>query len=134
MLENVTLWAMAKRRMDWAANRQEVIAENIANANTPGYRSRDTRAFEFKEMVPTPPATPMLVTHPMHVSTQPLVDAGVSIIEDRRPFETKPDGNTVSLEEQSVKMSDTQGAYNESATLFQKYTKMYRTALGRGGS
>ena len=132
MLENVTILAMAKRRMDWAAERQEVIAENIANANTPGYRSRDAKPFVFKEMVPVTPVTVMNVSHPLHISSQPLVDAGISIQEDRHPFETKPDGNTVSLEEQSVKMSDTKGNYDESATLFQKYVKMYRTSLSKG--
>lgn len=132
MLENVTLLAMAKRRMDWAAGRQEVIAENIANANTPGYRSRDVSAFVFKEMVPAMPVTTLAVSNPLHIAAQPLVDAGISIMEDRRPFETKPDGNTVSLEEQSVKMTDTQGVYNGSATIFQKYIKMYRTSLSKG--
>ncbi len=134
MFENVTLLAMAKRRMDWAANRQEVTAENIANANTPGYRGRDVAPFQFKEMVPAVQPVALTTTHPMHIATRPLVDAGFSVQEERNPFETKPDGNTVSLEEQAMRMSDAKGVYDESATLFQKYVKMYRTALARGSS
>lgn len=40
---NLPLLAMLKTRMHWHQTRQKLLAENVANADTPGFRPNDLR-------------------------------------------------------------------------------------------
>ena len=51
MLEDLKLFAMAQKTMDWLAKRQEVLAQNIANANTPKYQPSDLAPLDFKNLL-----------------------------------------------------------------------------------
>lgn len=75
------------------ARRAEVLAGNIANADTPGYKSRD---FDFREVLnqQMPQPTRMKVTHSRHIQ----MDQGVlpdSQLKYRIPNQSSLDGNTV---------------------------------------
>ena len=48
---DLSLFAAMKQKMQWHQARQGVLAENVANAETPGYRSRDLKVFSFSEEV-----------------------------------------------------------------------------------
>ncbi len=50
-LDKIALFGLVKKRLAWLAQRQEVLAKNIANADTPGYKPRDLKAFDFKQLV-----------------------------------------------------------------------------------
>lgn len=43
--DEVNLFTLASRRLQWLADRQKVISENIANVNTADYRARDVESF-----------------------------------------------------------------------------------------
>lgn len=132
MFGNLTLLAMAKRQMDWAARRQEVLAENVANADTPGYRPKDAKPLDFKQALQRSTAVQPAATHPRHVATSPLLDAtNIEVVS--LPPEASPDGNAVMLEDQMQKVGETRSAYELAATLFQKNIRMLKTAIGRGG-
>lgn len=132
MFTNLTLLQMAKKTMDWAARRQEVLAENVANADTPQYRPNDIQALDFKrELTGTQPTAQPVVTNPMHVAGVPYATEP-DIKRIRQPYESAPDGNAVVLEEQMQKVGETRQNYELATTLFNKNIKMLRTALGKG--
>ncbi|WP_142847856.1 flagellar basal body rod protein FlgB [Telmatospirillum sp. J64-1] len=132
MLNKLTLFQMARTRMDWVAKRQEVLAQNIANADTPKYQPRDVKALDFKSHLGQQPQVAAAVTNPRHVVSEPLIHRVAEVRKDGRPYESTIDGNAVVLEEQMVKLSEAKGAYDLAANLFQKHVKMIRTALGKG--
>ena len=132
MFDKLSVIALAKSRMDWVAKRQEVLAENVANANTPKFVPSDIKAFDFKAVLNQTGGKPVqvAVTNPMHV--QPIIADTQTVIKDRRDFESSADGNAVVLEEQMAKVGEAKSAYETAASLFQKQFKMLRTSLGKG--
>lgn len=134
MFEDLTLFAMARRKMDWLARRQEVLSENVANANTPKYQPKDLSELSFKDvMTEAAPPLQAVVTNPMHVS--PAVEpTRFETVAEHRPEESKPDGNAVLLEEQMQKIGEVKSNYDLAVNLFQKNLSMLRTAIGKGGA
>lgn len=134
MFTNLTLLQMAKKQMDWAARRQEVLAQNVANADTPKYKAQDVKALDFKEVLSETQKSRVQParTHPMHVSHPPLVDS-IDVETLRQPYEASPDGNTVNLDEQMNKVGETRSANELTASLLQKQIAMLRRSIGRGG-
>ena len=128
------LFAELKGRMQWFGQRQEVIAKNIANADTPGYKPKDLKAFSFKEYVKgtTRPPVNMTVTDPSHVAGRKRESQAFRSLENRTPFETAPGGNAVVLEEQMGMMNETQLGHRISSELYKKHLDLFKLAL-RGG-
>ncbi|SDH57180.1 flagellar basal body rod protein FlgB [Roseospirillum parvum] len=134
-LSNLTLFKMAHDQMDWLAERQKLLSQNIANANTPDYVGRDLEPLTFKDMVVsrTQPTRPTL-THPSHLAANLPEPSRFDDFKERRPFEVSPDNNHVILEEQMAKMSTTKGRYELAAKLVSKHIKMVKAALGSPGA
>jgi flagellar basal-body rod protein FlgB len=113
-------------KMNWLVQRQSVIAENIANADTPDYRAKDLAPFSFKNTLKKlMPAK----TDSNHLS---LVSSGSDTREaaERTGFEVKPDGNGVSREHQITKASSTASDYQLAANIYQKTLTLIKTAIG----
>lgn len=122
------LFRLAERRLEWLDQRQRVLAQNIANADTPGYAPRDLPAFEaaLRRHASQPAAT-----GPGHLSGARPGQAAARI--DRSRHETTLDGNRVSLDDQLMKVSDTEIHQGLTSTLYRKYLGLFRIALGRPG-
>ena len=116
--------ALAERRLAWLDGRQRVLAQNVANADTPGYLARD--AAPFAALLSRRAATPA-VTDPRHLAPR---DAGLARPE-RRALDVAPNGNAVSLEEQAMKVADTETAHQLATGLRRSWLGMFKTALGR---
>lgn len=123
---DIGLFQLAERRLAWAGQRQAVLAQNVANANTPGYQPRDVAPFAAILGAVQPG---LAATDPGHI--QPA--AGAAETRHARPRERAPDGNAVSLEDQLMKVADTSSTQEMVANLYRKYHGMFRTALGRAG-
>jgi flagellar basal-body rod protein FlgB len=131
MFENLTLFKMAQRSLDYQAKRQSVLADNVANANTPHFKSKDLSELSFKDLLkPDSSSLQVTQTHPNHMSLDSQ-SLKVSTLIEKRPDETKPDGNEVSLEEQMAKIGDVQGKYTLAINLFMKHVSMLKTAIGK---
>lgn len=119
-----------KARLHFHQARQKVLAENVANADTPGFVPRDVAEPRLG------PGGRMLEARLAPVRTSPLHLAGTS--GGRGPgetnaarFETRPSGNAVNLEEEMLKVGQNQSDYQLAASLYQKSLQMLRTAVGR---
>lgn len=131
---NLALFRMAQTRMDFVAQRQKTLAQNIANVDTPGYRAREVREPDFQSLAQQATErqtqTAMAVTRPGHIRND-LPDPG-PFREDtvRRTFETTISGNNVILEEQVEQLSRGRSQYDLALTLLRKNTQMIKRALG----
>ena len=119
------LFDLAERRLGWIDRRQGLLAQNIANANTPGYVAKDLQPFAATLAQALPE---LAITSPMH-----LTGTGAAGRTDPRlrPAERAPDGNAVSMDEQLTKVADTDGAQALVTNLYHKYLGLFRTAIGK---
>lgn len=132
-LNKLTLFGLVKGRMGWLAKRQEVLAQNVANADTPNYKPSDLKAFDFKEMMQRKQTSLSLVrTSPMHLTGAQRSVSAFTTVENQNPYETSPDGNGVVLEEQMGKIGETQVQYQMTNELYRKHMGMIKIALGKG--
>ncbi len=130
-LNKVSLFGMMKQRLAWLGQRQEVLAQNIANADTPGYRPRDIKPIEFRGMVKRQISpVNMDTTHGSHIAGQTKSAKTFDDQVNRRPYETAPAGNAVVLEEQMAKVSETSVSHRLTTELYRKHLGMIRTAIG----
>jgi flagellar basal-body rod protein FlgB len=129
------IFAVIGKRMDWLNQRERVLADNIANSDTPGYVPRDLDGKKFSRLLqnqitPVEPAT----TNPAHLRGLVVRDGPAKSEKQRQTYEASPAGNAVVLEEQMIKVAETQSAYQLMTNLYRKHMDMFRLALrGPGG-
>ncbi|MGF1639329.1 MAG: flagellar basal body rod protein FlgB [Rhodospirillales bacterium] len=125
------LFDTLKANLAWLGQRQHVLARNIANADTPGYRSRDIEPTRFEaEVRRQADRLDLRTTSPAHLATGAGAAGRFAERPDRRPFETSPNGNSVVLEEQLAKLNETSVAHKLTTQLYRKHLGMIRAALG----
>lgn len=118
------------------SDRQKVIAENIANGDTPGYKARTVQEPDFAGMVDLASGKGR-VARPTVSLTSGMAALGAqpprtgATIPDRRVSETKPDGNNVTLEEQLLQMGQVQADFATLTNLYRKQMSLLKTAIGK---
>ncbi len=128
------LLTLIAKRMAWLGQRQKVLAENIANVNTGGYKARDLEPMKFKDMVQGASGSGklrMATTHAGHVvSKGRRAPAAKEIVNDTA---ANLSGNTVDLEREVMKVGQTAMDYQFITHLYRKQVAMIKLAIGRGG-
>jgi flagellar basal-body rod protein FlgB len=125
---SLPLFDLAQRRLAWTDRRQEVLAQNIANLNTPNWQAKDLKPFAQALAGIAAPA--MARTDPGHLAgTQ---DTGGQSLLTTQAGAREPDGNAVSLDDQLTKVADTATSQAIAASLYKKYMSMFSLALGYG--
>ena len=107
-LEKIPLFAALTEKMKWLTARQKVLAQNIANSDTPNYRARDLKPLKFREFIQGPQEENV---HISRTNTRHIFVGEASRYEsqiDRNVTEMTPTGNAVMLEEEMMKVADTQ--------------------------
>lgn len=122
-----TTVSLAERRLAWLEARQRVLAGNIAHADTPGFRPRDLGAFG--RTLAGAGEVALAQTDARHLG--PAGGADPRSRADRRPAEQAPNGNAVSLDQQALKVADTDTAHALASGLHRRTLGLFRTALGR---
>ena len=121
------------KRMYWLNQRQKVLAENIANANTPGYKARDLEKLNFKNELRQTTKMKMSATSGSHIAAKTYSNViGFKARDEKDAYEMSPDGNTVTLEQQMLKVAESKMDYELMTNLYRKHMGMIKTALGRG--
>ena len=109
MLDPTT--ANLERYMDLLSTRQKLVASNIANADTPGYKTQDVDfQFEFMSLVKG--------QQPQTVQADGLVE--------------KPDGNNVSMDREARLLAENAIRFNLASTLVRNQLKVVRSAIDEG--
>ena len=130
--DTITLFTAVKKRLSWLTQRQEVLAQNIANSDTPQYRTRDLKPFDFRDIVRREGTQLNIeMSEPSHLPGKRKRIRDFSMFEERKPFETAPNGNSVIVEEQMAKINGSQINHKLTTNLYRKHLNMFRIALGK---
>ena len=123
------------KRMEWLGHRQSVIANNIANADTPKFVPKDLPESEFRKVLgqQTGPRLEPRATQSGHIQPAAARQTGLRPVEAPDIYETSPSGNAVVIEEQMVKMNQVQVSHGLAVSLYKKHLTLIRMAL-RGPS
>ncbi len=121
------------RGMTLASQRQTLIASNLANLDTPGYRTRD---FSFEGAMKVAIAgqispNTMATTHPMHLQGSTSL-AHPPTTDALLPTAERNDGNDVSLDRENMLLSRTQATYTAASTFMQVELRKLHTLIRDG--
>jgi flagellar basal-body rod protein FlgB len=124
-----------RERMQNLSERQRVVATNIANSETPGYKAREVSEPNFAALVGGSGmiAAPRVQLTDRMKSLGAIQPIGTGLILDKDITETKPDGNNVTLEDQLLKMGEIQADFTAMTGLYRKQMSMLKTAVGGRG-
>lgn len=130
-IDDAPVFAMLKSSMQWLNDRQKTLAENVANANTPGYTPRDISAAAFEKALASQVRKPvdLAVTDDGHIAAPPggTHTAGLTPVE-APDSATTINGNSVVLENQMTKVADTRMRYEMVVGLYTKSLNLVRAA------
>jgi flagellar basal-body rod protein FlgB len=129
VFERIETMRMAAQMAVHAAGRQAVIAANVANADTPGYRAADLRSFAETYRAGGG-VLPLRITRPDHVAAGD--PNGTRRIVTDRTAEPSPNGNTVSLETELVRSASAKRQHDVSLAIYRSSLDILRSSLGRG--
>ncbi len=127
MFGKLEVTRMAQALAAHAGARQAVIAQNIANADTPGYRARDLTPFEDTYRAGNRPDT-LLATRPGHIRDEAVTAQAVA---RPMPGAASPNGNSVSLETEMVNAVDVKQQHDMALSIYRSVSEIIRASLGR---
>ncbi|BBE74792.1 flagellar basal body rod protein FlgB [Oharaeibacter diazotrophicus] len=125
-----------KEKLRFHEQRQKILAENVANASTPGYVGRDVTAPDFFRVAADMRADAaagvrLAATDPRHLGGSAPARSPVAEGRKAPAYEITPDGNAVVLEEQMMKVTQNQMDYQAAASLYQRGLGLLKTAIGK---
>jgi flagellar basal-body rod protein FlgB len=138
-IENIALFKALGAKMEFLAQRQRVIAQNIANADTPDYKPQDLKPVNFDSVLKKAAGESRTTSSVIMASTSPQHMGGANDIgnakeaRQKKTYEVAPAGNAVIMEEQMINSNQTAMDYNMITSLYQKNVRMIRSALGVQG-
>ncbi len=124
-MEPVNILQLASRHSGWLAVRQSVVAGNVANAATPGFKAREVS--DFGDALTSAGVT-MQATHVLHIRGAGG-ETGRHDISASQTWETRHSGNSVRLEEELMKASSVNRAMQLNTGVAQAFHRMLATAV-----
>lgn len=131
-LNKIPLFASITRRMDWLNQRQRVLAQNIANADTPNYAARDLKPLNFRDFLDGG-RVQMAATDTKHIGFNKRQQGDFRASKDKETYDKSPDKNSVVLEEQLIQVAESRMDYEMMTNLYKKHLGMLKLALRKPG-
>lgn len=137
-LSSIPLMAALKDRMRWLHTNQSVLSQNVANADTPGYKTQKLEKQDFSGLVDElssqkrASSMRMTATKAGHMAPGGA-QADKLDVRDEKDLEENPSGNSVVLEEEMMKVADNQMEYGMVVNLYKKNMGLLKIAMGKGG-
>jgi len=138
---DIPVLSALKSKLKWHQARQAVLAQNIANANTPKYQpqdlTQDLKRVDFSALVSKGTGISGTIatmkTNAAHIRLPGLGGGSINSFEvEKTPdWETTPNGNAVSLEDQMMKVVENQMEYQAATTLYSRSLGLLRQAVGQ---
>lgn len=125
-MSDIHLHALALRNAEWLSARQALVAGNVANVNTPGFKTRDLKPFNE---LADPSSVEIRTTKALHLSsaeTSGLNSSGQS----GKHWETNHSGGNVSLPKEMIKASEIATQYQLNTNLMRSFHRMVVAAFG----
>ncbi len=133
-LGEMPLFSALKAKMQWHQERQTLLAENVANADTPSFQGRDLKPFSIETAASgvtlrtVAPAGGQKTSG--HMPLTPIAGTG-AFASRLNSFEVTPERNGVTLEEEMMKVTANQLDYQAATTLYSRSVRILKLALGR---
>ncbi len=137
ILNNLPILSVLSKKLSWLTQRTEVLAQNVANADTPGFKARDLKEVTFSQLVSRERGLAATTNAP-RVTNPAHLQGTISVRQFREekvpdPGSASFNGNTVSAEQQLLKLGATQATQQLTLNLYRKHLSMMRVAIGRNG-
>jgi flagellar basal-body rod protein FlgB len=129
-ISDIPILSMLRERMEWHQERQRVLAENVANADTPGYHARDLAPPDFAHQVRVA-SLALDRTNAAHIESESGGGSTFSADSGGR-FEVRPRGNTVTHEDEMMKVASNQMDYDAVTSLYTHSLALIKVAIGKG--
>lgn len=129
-MQPIQLFELASRQAEWLSIRQEVIATNIAHANTPKFRAKDVTAFDSELQAA---GMPMARTNPAHFASTEIGGGRIDVKETQLDNEigVQESGNTVALADEIAKTGEIKRQFELNTQLVRAFHNMMLTAVGK---
>jgi len=129
MFTDLNVFHMAHAMAVHAGQRQGVIAQNLANSDTPGYRARDIKPFA-QLVASNSSGAGMRASRSMHLNAATGGSAGWPIYTPKAPAD--PNKNTVSLEQEMLKSVEVKRQHDQALAIYKSSLNILRASIGRG--
>jgi flagellar basal-body rod protein FlgB len=133
-ITDIPILSMIRTRMAWAQERQRVLAENVANSDTPNYRARDLTPpkFEVSSVASQTPLSKVALTRTESGHMAAIGQSASAFrTESKGSYEIRPTGNSVNLEDEMIKVAANQMDYQAATALYTRSLNLIKTALGK---
>ena len=127
-ITDLPLFSMLRTRMQWHQERQRLLAENVSNSDTQGYRPRDLAPLQFDRTMPTLTAIGLDRTDAGHIAS---LHASSSQTSRLGGYDVRPTGIAVNLEDEMIKVAANQMDYQAATTLYTKSLGLIKIAIGK---
>jgi flagellar basal-body rod protein FlgB len=127
------LFSLISQRIGWLSEREKVLAENVANADTPDYKARDLKPQDFSRMLTAAGGGARLMpvaTDQRHFDMRASGPGKNTVLKDTKT-ESTLSGNTVSLESEMTKVAETAMDYQLITNLYRKQIGLIKAVIGR---
>jgi flagellar basal-body rod protein FlgB len=128
-ISDIPIFSMLRTKLLWHQERQHLLAQNVANADTPEFKPTDLAPPKFDVDSSGVSPLALLRTRPTHLAS---LDGAATF--DSRPghdFEVVPTGNAVSLEDEMMKVASNQMDFQAATALYTRGLGLIKTAIGR---
>lgn len=131
-ITDIPIFSMLRTRLDWAQTRQRLLAENVANSDTPNYQARDLAPLNFPDPAKVAtagvPRVQLAQTEAGHFG---MAEGSSQFSENKAAYDVRPTGNAVSLEEEMMKVAANQMDYQAASALYTRSLNLIKTAIGK---
>jgi len=128
-ISDIPILSMLRTRMQWHQERQRVLAENVANADTPGYRARDLAAPDFSNELQSA-SLGLARTSPEHIGGSGG-DGSRFAADGDFHYEVRPRGNSVSHESEMLKLAANQMDYDAVVSIYTHSLELIKIAVDK---
>jgi flagellar basal-body rod protein FlgB len=125
-ITELPLFSMLRTRMQWHQERQRLLAENVSNSDTQGYRPRDLAPPKFDQSIQNLRSIGLERTEASHIASSSQSQAS-----QFGGYEVRPAGIVVNLEDEMIKVAANQMDYQAATTLYSKSLGLLKIAIGK---
>ena len=129
-ISDIPIFSMLRTKLQWHQERQRLLAENVANAETPEFKPSDLAPPTFEAPASGVAPVTLVRTSPAHLAG---ADGGARdfALLAAHDFEVVPTGNGVSLEDEMMKVAGNQMDFQAATALYTRGLGLFKTAIGR---
>lgn len=121
------LLGLLSSKMGYLSQKQSLHAQNVAHSNTPNYKARELEPFSFGDAMKKA-RMKMELTDSRHILPPSMAGVNAATVKVKN-YDASPDGNTVDVEQELMKVSETGMNYQLATSLYRKVTGLFKIAL-----